>query len=139
MELLIILTVIVIVFIGIKYQAKKKSKIIINEIQSQYLNLNKIVLPLYNWENCPKCGENVMNIRRLSPTGKSIEYSCEYCDKVITSKLIEGKNPHIALKLIEDIKSNMQKLNELIGDKVFEKEIDISFTINSIDIAKKSG
>lgn len=134
--ILAIVVIALIVYIGYRISTEKRSKAIIKKIEDLYLKLNGIVIPLYDFKNCPKCGENVMNIRRLSPNGKSIEYSCEYCNKVITSKLIDGKNPQTALALIEVIKSNMEKLNELIGDKVFEKEIDISFTVNPTDHIK---
>ncbi len=105
-------------------------KIIIQEIQSLYMALNKVVLPLYRFKNCPKCGGNVMNILRISPTGKSIEYSCENCGEVLKEKIIAGKNPVKALNLQDSIKSKLHKLVSLIGDEVHKREIDITFTIN---------
>jgi predicted RNA-binding Zn-ribbon protein involved in translation (DUF1610 family) len=105
-------------------------KIIIQEIQSLYMALNKVVLPLYRFKNCPKCGGNVMNILRLSPTRESIEYSCENCGEVMKAKIIVGGNSVEALTIQNSIKSKMYDLVSLIGDEVHKREIDIAFTIN---------
>jgi hypothetical protein len=115
----------------IKENKKRKGEDVIKEIQRLYLHLNDIVIPIYQFKNCPKCGKNLMNIRRILPSGKSIEYSCEYCEEVIKSSLITGKDPYEALDVQNAIKQKMEQLNSLIGDEVFNKDIDITFIINS--------
>jgi len=103
---------------------------LLKEIQSLYLTLNKVVNPLYEFKNCPKCRGDVMNILRISPTGESIEYSCENCGEVMKAKIIVGGNSVEALTLQNSIKSKMHDLVSLIGDEVHKREIDIAFTIN---------
>jgi len=109
---------------------KKRGEIVVNEIQKLYLKLNKTVIPLYNFNKCPKCDKKVMNIRSISPSGRSIEYSCEYCEEVLASTLIRGKDSSKALNIQEKIKMKIIELRSLIGDEIHNKDIDISFTID---------
>jgi transcription elongation factor Elf1 len=106
-------------------------KKLLKEIRTLYLNLNKIVIPLYNFKNCPKCGGNVMSILRISDTGKSIDCSCESCGEIITSTIISGKDPSQAIYIQNVIKGHLQMLYDLIGEEVHKRDIDIAFTINS--------
>lgn len=131
MNLFVILIIAILAIIIFNYQAKmnkkKNGEIVVNEIQKLYSKLNNTVIPLYYFNKCPKCGKNVMNIRVISPSGKSIEYSCEFCEEVLSSTLIKGKNPNEALKIQEEIKMKIIELRSLIGDEIHNKNIDITF------------
>ena len=89
---------------------KKKGEIVVNEIRKLYLKLNNTVIQLYSFNKCPKCGKNVMNIRCISPSGKSIEYSCENCEEILSCTLITGKNPSKAVNIQEEIKMKIIEL-----------------------------
>ncbi|MCW0484144.1 hypothetical protein [Gaoshiqia sediminis] len=134
MNLFVILIIVLAVIIIFSYQAKKnkkkKGEVVVREIQKLYWKLNDTVIPLYNFKKCPTCGSKAMNIRNISPTGKSIEYSCEHCDEVLSCTLISGKNPRKAMHIQEEIKMKIIELRALIGDEIHNKNIDITFKIN---------
>ncbi|MGD9930374.1 MAG: hypothetical protein AB7U05_10175 [Mangrovibacterium sp.] len=134
MDLFVVLIIALVAIIIFNYQAKmnkkKKGEVVVSEIQKLYWKLNDIVIPLYKFKKCPKCGSKAMNIRNISPTGKSIEYSCEHCEEVLSCTLISGKNPSKALRIQEEIKMKIIELRALIGDEIHNKIIDITFEIN---------
>jgi len=109
---------------------KRKEEELLRDIQRLYWKLNEIVKSLYKLKNCTKCGGHVMNIHVISPSGKSIEYSCENCGEVMACTIIDGKDPGMALHLQNTIKSKMEELYSLIGEEIHKREIDITFKIN---------
>jgi hypothetical protein len=110
---------------------KMNEQKLLKEIQSLYMALNKVVTPLYEFKNCPKCGGNVMNIGCISPSGNSIEYLCDYCSEVMVDKVIPGMDPSKAIEIQNTIKEKMQKLYSLIGEEIHNRNIDIAFSIKS--------
>lgn len=109
---------------------KRKEKELLNQIQKQYWKLNEVVYPIYKFENCPRCGKSIVNIRAISNSGQSIEYSCEKCDKIMACTIKDGKNPKRALKIQSSIKAQLEELYSLIGEEVHNRDIEISFDIN---------
>lgn len=131
--LFIVIAIVAIILINhqIKQTRRRKGEEVIKEIQRLYWHLNDIVIPIYNFKNCPQCGKNLMNIGRISSSGKSIKCVCENCREMIKSPIKEGKDPTEALAVQNTIKQKLELINSLIGDDVFKKDIDVSFLVNS--------
>jgi predicted RNA-binding Zn-ribbon protein involved in translation (DUF1610 family) len=109
---------------------KSKENELLIEIQEHYKNLNENVKHLYKFHNCPKCGGNLININVISPSGNSVEYSCENCGEIMACTLVEGGNPKKAIHLQNIIKTKLGELYELIGEEIHKRNIDIAFKIN---------
>lgn len=138
MTLIIIISSVLFIVLINYLVRKNREENLLNDIQDLYAELNEFVIDSYDLKICPKCFENVVNIRKISPTGKSVEYSCDYCGKIITSKLKKEINGSSAVDIFSDIKSVIQRLVDKTGNDLFDIDIDISFTINpSIATNKK--
>ena len=138
MTLIIIISSVLFIVLINYLVRKNREENLLNDIQDLYAELNEFVIDSYDLKICPKCFENVVNIRKISPTGKSVEYSCDYCGKIITSNLKKEINGSSAVDIFSDIKSVIQRLVDKTGNDLFDIDIDISFTINpSIATNKK--
>ncbi len=56
----------------------------------------------YDFDDCPECGESVMHLVSISPTGKSVKYRCEYCKHERRALIKSDQGPEI----VEFLKRN---------------------------------
>jgi len=132
--ILIIIIVSIIVF-AIFNQNEKKHQIanetLFNGIQKNYRLLIEIVISSYDLKVCPKCQGVKMELQTVSENGQSVEYSCISCNNKIYSKVIPGKDGTKAYSKIQEIKRMLTILVKNSGNKIFYRQINNSFIVNT--------
>ena len=127
---IIVATVFILGYIVLKVKKRLRVQELIDNIEEQYEVLNAIVASSYELKKCPKCFESRMSIQDISPTGQSIKYSCDYCNNIITSKLIHGKKGIYSVKKNDYIQELIVTLSETTDREDIWENIDISFNID---------
>ena len=134
MEIFGVILIIILLAAAINYLWKnnnrRKNLLLLKKIQRFYDNLKEIVINDYDLKTCSRCHESLMNLRRISPTGQSVEYSCDNCNKVIFRKLLPGKDGNKAAELFDDIKLLMEKLDFSVDKDLSKIDIDVKFGVS---------
>lgn len=134
MEIFGVILILILIAGAINYLWKnnnRRTNLLLKKIQKLYDNLTEIVICEYDLKICSRCHESLMNLRRISPTGQSVEYSCDNCNKVIFCKLLPGKDGNKAVELFEDIKLLMGKLDFSVDKNLKKRDIDVTFEVPS--------
>jgi hypothetical protein len=131
--ILIILLVALISYTVKKHLENKENYNILYSIRGLY----KILLPLikssYDLKICPKCYENYMDLKTVSPSGQSIEYICLNCKKKLTSKILSNKDNSEVIRLFNEIKRNIVSLNQPLSYAVYHEDAQTDFLVDNED------
>lgn len=98
------------------------------------LNINRDLLSeivkSYDVHPCSRCDENEMEMVKVSPTCKSVQYRCAFCSKKRTAKLLNNADPDRMKDLYHKLRYVLgEQLVPFITDSFLEREIDNTFFV----------
>jgi hypothetical protein len=67
---------------------------------------NKVLITYYEVKPCYNCGESEIKLGKISPTGKSFDCECTYCNKKQVRKLISGSGDEL-LQVVSRYKAEL--------------------------------
>lgn len=129
--------VIIIIIVGPRGFKKLRNRILLKRIQVLYNELIDSELSSYEINFCPRCSENEMSLLKVSPSGKSIEYRCNFCKRRIIGRLLPGIDGSHAAALIAEIKSLLERLDRSVDKNLDNYDINVSFEVDEPNVETK--